>query len=418
MIGHLLWKCNGIDEDSMDEVAKEAASLGKESLKYAWVLDSLPNERDRSQTIDLNMWQLESENYMLSLANAPGDKDLVKNMTTGMAQADVGILVVDASKGNFEASMTTDGSTQEHVLLAYALGVKQMIVAVNKMETWKYSEARYQEVRNDVAEYLRKVGYKPMAIPFVPISAWEGENLSESSDIMPWYKGPCLLEALDQCTLPKRSADKPLRIPIRDVHKIGGVGTVAVGRVETGTLKVGAELIFAPTGATAVVKSIEVHREPVDTAYPGDNVGFHVTGVSWKDLKRGYVASEIGDNQAVTATAIEVQAIIMNHPGKISTGYHPTMDCHTAHLPVSFSKILQKLDRRTGEVIEENPSSVEMGDACTVVLIPSKPLCVEPFQTCPPLGRFAIRDQKQTVAVGVVKKIVSTTPVSDNEEAK
>lgn len=282
-----------------------------------------------------------------------------------------------------------------------------MIVACNKMDdkTVKYSQDRYKEIKGEVAAYLKKVGYKPMKIPFVPISGWVGDNMIEKSTNMPWYKGPYLLEALDNVNPPKRPTDKALRLPLQDVYKIGGIGTVPVGRVETGVIKPGMHAMFAPAGIVAEIKSVEMHHESLPEAVPGDNVGFNVKNVAVKDLRRGYVASDSKAEPASGVSKFESQVIVMNHPGQISNGYSPVLDCHTAHVACKFAHIKNKMDRRSGKVLEEDPKFIKTGDACIVDLVPTKPLCVESFTDFPPLGRFAVRDMRQTVAVGVIKSI-------------
>ena len=326
---------------------------------------------------------------------------------TGTSQADVALLIIDASRGSFEAGISKEGQTREHALLAHTLGVKQMIVGVNKMDDWSvgYSQERFTEIKLEVSAYLKTLGYKPAKIPFVPISGWVGDNMIDRSTNMPWYKGPCLLEALDQIHPPKRPTDKPLRVPLQDVYKIGGIGTVPVGRVETGVMKPGEHILFAPTTITSEVRSIEMHHTSIPEAVPGDNIGFNVKNVSVKELKRGYVASDAQKDPASGAASFDAQVIVMNHPGKIHVGYTPVLDCHTAHVACRFDKLLTKMDRRSGKVLEENPSFIKTGDAAVVHIIPSKPLCVETFQEFPPLGRFAVRDMKKTVAVGVIKEV-------------
>jgi len=286
--------------------------------------------------------------------------------------------------------------------------VKQMIVGVNKMDDGSvmYGEGRYNEIKEEVSNYLKKVGYKPAKVPFVPISGWAGDNMVEKSTNMPWYKGPYLLEALDRVNAPKRPVDKPLRLPLQDVYKIGGIGTVPVGRVETGVLKPGEVVTFAPAGVTTEVKSVEMHHESLPQAVPGDNVGFNVKNVSVKDLRRGFVAGQSKNDPPLGTDNFTAQVIVLNHPGQISNGYSPVLDCHTSHVACKFKEIEQKMDRRSGKVLEENPKFVKSGDACMVVLEPSKPMCVEAFSNYPPLGRFAVRDMRQTVAVGVIKKVV------------
>jgi len=403
--GHLIYKCGGIDKRTIEKYEKEASDLGKGSFKYAWVLDNLKAERERGITIDIALWKFESPKYSFTVIDAPGHRDFIKNMITGTSQADVAVLVIDSSQGGFEAGISKDGQTREHALLAYTLGVKQMIVACNKMDdkTVKYDQGRYKEIKAEVSGYLKKVGYKPMKIPFVPISGWVGDNMLEKSPNMPWYKGPCLLEALDKVKPPARPTDKPLRLPLQDVYKIGGIGTVPVGRVETGIIKPGIIALFAPVGITAEIKSVEMHHESLAQATPGDNVGFNVKNVAVKDLRRGFVASDSKDKPAASVASFESQVIIMNHPGQISNGYSPVLDCHTAHVACKFANIKQKMDRRSGKVLEESPKFIKTGDACIVDLVPTKPMCVETFVEFPPLGRFAVRDMRQTVAVGVIK---------------
>ena len=405
--GHLIYKCGGIDKRTIEKFEKEAAELGKASFKYAWVLDNLKAERERGITIDIALWKFESPNFNFTVIDAPGHRDFIKNMITGTSQADIAILVIDSSVGGFEAGISKDGQTREHALLAFTLGVKQMIVACNKMDdvSVKYGEGRYKEIKAEVSTYLKKVGYKPMKIPFVPISGWMGDNMIDKSTNMPWYKGPYLLEALDNANPPKRPSDKPLRLPLQDVYKIGGIGTVPVGRVETGIIKPGMVCTFAPVQITTEVKSVEMHHESLPEAVPGDNVGFNVKNVSVKDIRRGNVCGDSKKDPPKGASTFFAQVIVMNHPGQISSGYSPVLDCHTAHVACKFKNIDQKMDRRSGKVLEENPKFVKTGDACMVTLEPTKPLCVESFAEYPPLGRFAVRDMRQTVAVGVIKSV-------------
>jgi len=404
--GHLIYKCGGIDKRTIEKFEKEAAELGKSSFKYAWVLDNLKAERERGITIDIALWKFESPKYSFTVIDAPGHRDFIKNMITGTSQADVAILVIDSSQGGFEAGISKDGQTREHALLAFTLGVKQMLVACNKMDdkTVNYSEARYNEIKTEVSGFLKKVGYKPMKIPFVPISGWVGDNMIDKSTNMSWYKGRYLLEALDNVNPPKRPNDKPLRLPLQDVYKIGGIGTVPVGRVETGIVKPGIHAMFAPAGVVAEIKSVEMHHESLAEAFPGDNVGFNVKNLAVKDLRRGFVASDSKKSPANSIANFEAQVIVMNHPGQISNGYSPVLDCHTAHVACRFSQIIEKMDRRSGKVLESNPKFVKTGDACIAIMEPTKPMCVETFTDFPPLGRFAVRDMRQTVAVGVIKK--------------
>jgi elongation factor 1-alpha len=381
--------------------------MGKGSFKYAWVLDKLKAERERGITIDIALWKFETPKYYITIIDAPGHRDFIKNMITGTSQADCAVLVIASGTGEFEAGISANGQTREHALLAFTLGVKQLIVACNKMDSTEppFSEARYNEIKGEVSNYIKKIGYNPDIVPFVPISGWHGDNMLERSTNMGWWKGPTLLEALDNLEAPKRPVDKPLRIPLQDVYKIGGIGTVPVGRVETGCLKPNAVVTFAPAMVTTEVKSIEMHHVQLPEAIPGDNVGFNVKNVSVKDIRRGMVCGDSKNDPPVETASFNAQVIVLNHPGQINAGYTPVLDCHTAHIACKFSELLSKVDRRTGKETEKDPKSIKSGDAAIVKLIPTKPLTVETFSDYPPLGRFAVRDMRQTVAVGVIKEV-------------
>jgi elongation factor 1-alpha len=408
----LIYKCGGIDKRTIEKYEKESKEMGKSSFKYAWVLDRLKAERERGITIDIALWKFESNKYVFTIIDAPGHRDFIKNMITGTSQADVAMLVVSSAKGEFETGISETGQTREHALLAYTLGVKQMICCVNKMDSdsVNFSQERFNEIKEEVSGYLKRIGYDPEKIPFVPISGWLGDNMLEKSDNLKWYSGPTLFDALDTVTPPKRPSDKPLRIPLQDVYKIGGIGTVPVGRVETGILTPNMSVVFAPVGITTEVKSIEMHHEQMDKAEPGDNIGFNVKGIAVKDLKRGYVCGSTTNDPPVGCENFTANIIILNHPGEIHAGYTPVVDCHTCHIACRFNQLLQTIDKRSGKVIEENPQFVKKGQAVNAILIPQKKMVVESFKDYPPLGRFAVRDMRQTVAVGVIKSVEKSAP--------
>jgi len=422
--GHLIYKCGGIDKRAIEKFEKEAQEMGKGSFKYAWVLDKLKAERERGITIDIALWKFFTKNYEVTIIDAPGHRDFIKNMITGTSQADCAVLIVASSTGEFEAGISKNGQTREHALLAYTLGVKQLIVGVNKIDNTEppYSCDRFNEISKEISAYVKKVGYNPKSVAVVPISGWHGDNMIEESKNMSWYKGwategkdedkkdwkasgKTMLEALDSIRPPKRPSSKPLRLPLQDVYKIGGIGTVPVGRVETGIIKPGMVVTFAPAGISTEVKSVEMHHESLAEASPGDNVGFNVKNVSVKEIKRGMVASDSKNDPAKGAENFLAQVIILNHPGEIHAGYQPVLDCHTAHVACKFAVLQQKIDRRSGKVLEENPKMVKSGDAAMIELVPSKPMVVESFNDYAPLGRFAVRDMRQTVAVGVIKGV-------------
>jgi len=430
--GHLIYKCGGIDKRTIEKFEKESAEAGKSSFKYAWVLDKLKAERERGITIDICLWKFNTEKYNVTVIDAPGHRDFIKNMITGTSQADVAVLVVASRNGEFEDGIAKNGQTREHAMLAYTLGVTQMIVAVNKMDDSKdgpYNEARYLEIKKELGDFIKKVGYNLAGVPFVPISGFEGVNMFDTSqnDKMPWYKGwsivtkkakkgadapkpttgHTLLEAIDAMKPPKRLTDKPLRIPLQDVYKIAGVGTVPVGRIETGLLKPSDEIWFSRYNQSRKCQDVEMHHEKLKEAQPGDNVGFNVKNISIKEVKRGDVVSCM-KNKAMVCKNFKAQVIVMNKPGEIRNGYSPVIDCHTAHISCQFEKMETKICRRTGAVKEKEPASIKTGDAAIVNMIPKKPLVVESFTEFAALGRFAIRDMRQTVAVGVVKEVFKT----------
>lgn len=410
--GHLIYKCGGIDKRTIEKFEKEATEMGKGSFKYAWVLDKLKAERERGITIDISLWKFETTKYYFTIIDAPGHRDFIKNMITGTSQADVAMLVIASTAGEFEAGISKNGQTREHALLSFTLGVKQMIVLLNKMDekTVNWAQARYEEIKKEVSSFLKKIGWNPDKINFVPISGWLGDNMIEPSTNMPWYykapyNGYTLLQALDAVEEPKRPIDKPLRIPLQDVYKIGGIGTVPVGRVETGVLKPNMLVTFAPANITTEVKSVEMHHEQLQQAVPGDNIGFNVKNVAVKDIRRGFVCGDAKSDPPQETGDFTAQVIILQHPGQIHAGYAPVLDCHTAHIACKFAELLSKVDRRTGKELEAKPQNVKSGDAAMVKLIPSKSMVVEEFSKYPPLGRFAVRDMRQTVAVGVIKEV-------------
>merc|ERR1719394_2121906 len=345
--------------------------MGKGSFKYAWVLDKLKAERERGITIDIALWKFETEKFYVTIIDAPGHRDFIKNMITGTSQADCAVLIVAAGVGEFEAGISKNGQTREHALLAFTLGVKQLIIGVNKMDSTEppYSEKRFTEIQTEVSNYVKKVGFNPKSVSFVPISGWHGDNMIEPSSNMSWYKGwqkevkegkfkgMTMFEALGSIIPPTRPSDKPLRLPLQDVYKIGGIGTVPVGRVETGVIKPGMVVTFAPVNLSTEVKSVEMHHESLPQAEPGDNVGFNVKNVSVKDIKRGYVASDSKNKPASGVSDFTAQVIVLNHPGQVSNGYSPVLDCHTAHIACKLLRSRRRLTVVLESLLKTTPSS-------------------------------------------------------------
>jgi elongation factor 1-alpha len=405
--GHILTLLGVVDKKRLAELEEEAKKRGKEFAKYAWILDTYKEERERDMTIDLTFLKFETKKYFFTIIDAPGHRDFVKNMVTGASQADAALLVVSAKKGEFEAGIGATGQTREHAFLLRTMGVNQIIVAINKMDdpSVNWSKERFEEVRKGVLDLLRQVGYPVEKIRVIPISAWYGDNLVERSSNTPWYNGPTLAEAFDELVVPPRPVDKPLRIPVEAVYSITGVGTVPVGKVETGRLRVGDVVVVMPSGKKGEVRSIETHHTPIQEAIPGDNIGFNVKGLEKTDVKRGDVFGPV-DNPPTVASAVIARIFVIYHPTSIAVGYTPVMHIHTATGPVKFEEIQKKLDPRTGSTIEENPKFIKQGDAAIVKLRPIKPMIIEKYSDFPGLGRFAIRDMGRTIAAGVVLDVI------------
>lgn len=393
LVGRLLYETGTIPAHVIEKYKVEAEEKGKGSFAFAWVMDSLKEERERGITIDIAHKRFDTAKYYYTIVDCPGHRDFVKNMITGASQADAAILTVDAKDGVME-------QTKEHVFLATTLGINQLIIAVNKMDSVDYSEDRFNEVKEDVSALLKMVGYKPDDINFIPTSALFGANISELSKDTPWYKGPTILEGLDQFTAPEKPTGLPLRIPVQDAYTISGIGTVPVGRVETGVMKPGDKVTFMPSGASGEVKSIEMHHEEIPEAVPGDNIGFNVRGVGKKDVRRGDVTGPASDPPTV-AEEFTAQIVVLQHPSAITAGYTPVFHCHTAQTACTFLSIDKKLDPRTGQVSEENPTFIKAGDAAIVTIKPTRPMVIEPYKEIPQLGRFAIRDMGTTIAAGM-----------------
>jgi elongation factor 1-alpha len=404
-VGHLLVDLGIIDQRTIDSFAKESEATGKgDTFKYAWVLDSIKDERDRGITIDLAFQKFETSKFFYTLIDAPGHRDFIKNMITGASEADAAILVVSVKPGETEAATEPGGQAREHAFLSRTLGVGQIVVALNKMDDAGYTESRYKEVKEIVEKMLKMVGYNTSKVNFIPVSAWKGDNLVTKSQNMNWYKGPTLADALDSFTPPEKPINKPLRIPIQDVYSITGVGTVPVGRVETGTIKSNQKVIVMPAGVSGDVKSIETHHTQMDSAEAGDNIGFNLRGVDKKLIHRGDM---IGNSESPPSVAkeFEAQIIVIHHPTAMAPGYTPVLHAHTAQVAATLSEFVAKIDPKTGGITEEKPKFLKTGDAAIVKIKPVRPLAIETFKEFPEIGRFALRDMGTTIAAGIVKSI-------------
>jgi elongation factor 1-alpha len=404
-MGHFLMDLGVVDERTIAQHAKESEETGKgDTFKYAWVMDNIKDERARGITIDLAFKKFETPKYFFTLIDAPGHRDFVKNMITGASEADCAILVLSAKEGETDTAVAPGGQAREHAFLLKTLGVSQIILAINKMDDSKFSEDAYKAAKEKGEKLVKSVGYKIENVPAIPISGWTGDNLVKKSENMPWYSGKTLLESFDDFKVPEKPTGKPLRLPIQDVYSITGVGTVPVGRVETGTMKPNDKIIVMPSGAVGEIKSIETHHQEMPSATAGDNIGFNLRGIEKKDIKRGDVLGT-PDNPPCVAKEFRAQIIVINHPTAIAPGYTPVMHCHTAQVAATISAFESKINPATGAAEEENPKFLKVGDSAIVRIRPVRPTCIETFQEFPEMGRFALRDMGSTIAAGIVKEI-------------
>lgn len=394
LVGRLLFEHGEIPVHIIEEFKKQAEEKGKATFEFAWVMDRYKEERERGVTIDLSHRKFETDKYYFTLIDAPGHRDFVKNMITGTSQADAAMLVVSAREG--EGVMA---QTREHAFLARTLGVQQLIILINKMDAVQppYNQQRYEEVKKEVEKLLGSIGYRN--VPIIPISGYKGDNIVKKSDNLKWYSGPTLLEALDALKPPEKPTNKPLRLPIQDVYSITGIGTVPVGRVETGIVKIGDKVIFEPADKQGEVKSIEMHHETMQKAEPGDNIGFNVRGIAKNDIKRGDVCGPVSAPPTVVK-GFTAQVVVLNHPSVIANGYKPVFHVHTTQIACRFDEIVKTLNPKDGTTLKDHPDFIKTGDIAIVKIVPDRPFVIEKVSDIPQLGRFAIRDMGQTVAAG------------------
>lgn len=393
-VGRLLLETGVISKHTIDKYKEQAKGLGKSTFEFAWVMDNLKEERERGITIDLNHKKFETKKRVYTIIDAPGHKDFIKNMITGTAQADFGVLVISAKDG----IMT---QTREHAFLAKTLGLNSVIVAVNKMDELKYSETLYKKLHDEIADFLKKLGYKRIEI--IPISAFAGENISIKSKEMPWYKGKPILEVFDtiEHTVSVSSEKIELRAPIEDVCSITGIGTVPIGKIESGTLYPNMKVKFLPSNKIGEIKTIQMHHENYSSATIGMNVGFNVRGIGRTDIKRGEIMYSADKTNIFVPSSFKAKIIVYDHPSVISKGYIPVIHCHTAQVACKFENLISKIDPMTGKIIEQNPAFLKKGDMAEVELKPISPLMIESIKTSSKLARFAIRDMGKTIAAGI-----------------
>ncbi len=401
-VGRLMFDSGAVSEQEMKKLREEAEKHGKAGFEFAYVMDRIKEERERGVTIDLAYKKIVTQKYEITIIDAPGHRDFVKNMITGASQADSAFLVIAAPSG-------VQPQTTEHLWLLRTMGVKNIAIAVNKMDAVEYKEDAYKKVKEDVGKLLSGVGINPETTAFIPCSGLKGDNIQKKSENMSWYNGPTILEQMDLFPAPELPTNLPMRMPVQDVYEITGIGTVPVGKVETGIMKQGMKVIVLPgrtgTGISGEIKTIEAHHEVLPEAPAGDNVGVNIRGVGKKDIARGDVICEASTPCPVVEEFIATITVI-NHPTVLAKGYTPVFHVHTAQVPCQFAELIAQIDPRTGETIKENPDFLKNGDTAKVRIKPAGNLCIETQKENPFMSRFAVRDAGVTVAAGMCTEIV------------
>ena len=399
-IGHLMFQSGVLPQQELDKLKAEAEKHGKVGFEFAYYMDKFKEERERGVTIDLSYEKLPTQKFEVTIIDAPGHRDFVKNMITGASQADAAFLCVAAKEG-------VQPQTKEHVWLLRTMGVSQVSVLINKMDTVDYKEDSFNKVKDDVSEILKQASYKPEEITFIPVSGLMGDNLTKASDKMSWFKGPTLMAQFDNFKEPEKPTTLPLRMPVQDAYEITGIGTVPVGKIETGIMKPGQKIKILPgrtgKGIDAEVKTVEMHHEALPQAEAGDNVGVNLRGIGKKDVARGDVICDAA-SPAPIVEEFTAQIAVIAHPTVIAKGYTPVFHVHTAQVPCQFIELVEKTSPDGKKA--ENPDFLKNGDVAIVKLKPIGNLVLEKQSENPHMSGFAIRDAGATVAAGMCTDLV------------
>ncbi|CAF2127902.1 unnamed protein product [Rotaria magnacalcarata] len=419
VIGHFLYKCGIVDKRTFEKFEKESMEIGKCSFKYAWTLNKLQGERERSLPINVASCTFETPKYSITMVDASSYRDFVTNMVGNVSTADCALLMVSASDGEFEAGISKYGQTREHTLLAYTLGIKQIIIGVNKMDTTRppYSEDRFSEITLEVIKCMQKIGYQSHVITIIPMSGFYGDNLVQHSDKMPWFQGwnlqrnsenitvTTLLKAFDVLIPPTQLSMRPLRFILCDKGATNGDKAMLMGQVETGILKTHMIINFAPSNITAEVDSIEKNYKTLKEAISGDYATVCVKSVHTRQLRPGLIGSDPANDPAQEVLSFIARIMLISCSVQINPGYKAVVQCHSSSVACKFVELLKKIDSRSDQTIEEAPQSLKFGDTALVKLVPQKPMCVERFNEYRTLGQFIVRDMRRTVAFGVVMDV-------------
>ncbi|XP_041043430.1 HBS1-like protein isoform X3 [Carcharodon carcharias] len=407
LMGHLLYLLGKVNKRIMHKYEQESKKAGKASFAFAWVLDETGEERERGVTMDVGMTKFETKTKVITLMDAPGHKDFIPNMITGAAQADVAILVVDASRGEFEAGFEAGGQTREHALLVRSLGVTQLAVAVNKMDQVNWQPERFKEISNKLGHFLKQAGFKDSDVAYIPTTGLNGENLTTRSqvpELKVWYNGPCLLEQIDSFKSPQRPVEKPFRLCVADVFKDQGSGFSVTGKIEAGYVQTGDRLLVMPPNETCTVKGIALHDEPLDWAAAGDHVTLTVTGV---DIIKVNVGCIFCDQKAPikTCTRFRARVLTFSIDTPITQGLPVLLHYQTLSEPCTIRRLVSVLHKSTGEVLKKKPKCLTKGQNALIELQTQRPVSLELYKDFKELGRFMLRYGGSSIAAGVVTEI-------------
>jgi len=409
LMGHLLFKLGNVSQKMMHKHEKESRKVGKQSFMYAWVLDETDEERERGITMDVGQNKFETDKKLITLLDAPGHRDFIPNMISGAYQADVGVLVVNATTGEFEAGFEAGGQTREHALLVRSLGVNQLVVAVNKLDTVEWSKERFDNIANKMRLFLTKqAGFKESDLTFLPCSGLTGENLvkgPENQTLASWYSGPSLVEAIDRLRPPDRAMDKPFRLSIADIFKGQAAGFSVAGRVESGFVTKDDKVLISPLNEVGVVKSVVVDCVPGWQGFAGDHVTIGMVGPDITSLAPGMVLSDPGNPVTVTAR-FQARIVVFNIDVPITKGYPVVMHYGCVSEQATVRKLVSLLHKTTGEVVKAKPRVLTGNCSAVVELNVGKPIPVELYRTNRELGRFMLRTGGHTIAAGMVTELL------------
>uniref|UniRef100_A0AAQ5Y2P2 HBS1-like protein n=1 Tax=Amphiprion ocellaris TaxID=80972 RepID=A0AAQ5Y2P2_AMPOC len=409
LMGHLLYLLGNVNKRTMHKYEQESKKAGKASFAYAWVLDETGEERDRGVTMDVGMTKFETDSKVVTLMDAPGHKDFIPNMITGAAQADVAVLVVDASRGEFEAGFEAGGQTREHALLVRSLGVTQLAVAVNKMDQVNWQQERFQEIVSKLGHFLKQAGFKDSDVFYIPTSGLSGENLasrSSVSQLTSWFSGPSLVEQIDAFKAPQRSVDQPFRLCVSDVFKDQGSGFCVTGKIEAGFIQTGDKILAMPPNETCTVKGISLHDEALDWAAAGDHVSLTVTGMDIIKINVGCVFCDPREPIRV-CSRFRARILLFNIEVPITQGFPVLLHYQTVSEPATIKKLISVLHKSSGEVLKKKPKCLTKGMNAVVEVQTQRPVSLELYKDYKELGRFMLRYVGSTIAAGVVTEVTS-----------